>query len=76
MASNVHGSPSAANPAARQPGTTRRLSVAVVLIVVLGLVAAAMASVAVARANVRERQQALDAQGAIITTSFERRTEC
>ena len=75
MASNVHGSPSAGNPAARQPGTTRQLPVAVVLIVVLGLVAAAMAGVAVARANVRERQQALDAQGAIITTSLERRID-
>src|SRR5919106_5093013 len=71
MDSNVRGTPSAVGPAVRLPRAIRRLTVVVVLILVLGLVAAAAASLAVARANVSEHRQALETQGAAITTSFE-----
>jgi PAS domain S-box-containing protein len=75
MASKARGAPPNASQAEHPSRTTRRLAVAVVLIVVLGLAAATAASLIVARANAGEHQEALEAQGGAITTSFEQRID-
>ena len=62
-----------ARPEGRPPAAGRRVSAAVVLIVVAGLLLSAAGAIALDRANLAERQRVLDGQAAVITDSFEER---